>query len=107
MPFSAAERRQEYQDGYQHGYRLPSTADPNKALAKVRREHAADSPFMRGFRAGLSNRQGEAVAKRKAAWYQKNRERIYAAQKAQRREKAKRVSLAVLQRALQVKAQDS
>lgn len=88
MGFINAQERRAYQHGYQVGYRLFPEQDWKAERRRLRREHAAHEfleTMLRGFTAGVSNRQGDAIARRKADWYQKERPRIVKKQRIQRR----------------------
>lgn len=88
MGFVNVAQRRAYQQGYQSGCQLPVRDDWERARLRLRRRHH-DSPWletiMRGFLAGVSARRGEEIAKRKARWYQKHRDKIVARQRKQRR----------------------
>lgn len=101
MGFVNAAQRRAYQQGYQAGVQIPVRADWEGARRRLRRRHRASlwlDTIMRGFLAGVSARRGDEIARRKARWYLKNRERIVARQRRQRRALLSAQALAIAAR---------
>lgn len=84
--------KQAYDRGYQHGYNqhtITSVAHILKTAVPPYEDEELNRLWRGGLEKGLSNRQGDLVAARKAAWYQKNRAKIVKQQRLQRQQKRK------------------
>lgn len=99
MPFLDPEVRRAYLSGYQKGFALDATI----SLAKARRGAVApfdkthlNEAWKKGFNKGLSNRQGEGQKARKAEWYQANKERLTAKERAEYRQQRSAAAMQAL-----------
>jgi hypothetical protein len=90
VPFGEVLHRQAYEQGYQIGVAqsvLTTWARVLRNVVPIYEDEELHRLFLQGLEKGFSNRQGEQIAARKAEWYQKNRERIVAKQRQQRRQR--------------------
>ncbi len=99
MPFLSDDARRSYMRGYQAGYRMLAVESWRGAERRMRETHADAKhleTIMQGFRAGVSNRQGEHVSRRKAQWYRANSARITNRRRRLRRQQRSQEAMAAM-----------